>query len=317
MIPRATRRWTAQGTDAWQRAVSAAYFALDTEGEDRRAFRGDLDIWPFGPVDVTRIRCDSVLYRRAPRHLREERESSLLISVPSRSEIRFRQFSREAKCGPGGFVVERSDAPYEFAQMAGDVQWVVKVPTESLTARIGNLQRFVALSVDARQGVASYFLSSLQNATRHLDDLDPAGRESVGQHLLEMLCLALRRDDRVLDSEGSLAQAAHLHRAEEFIRANLKSFDLSPQQVAEACGLSLRYLQRLFSGAEKTVSGHIRACRLARCHEELRNPAGRDSIACIAYRWGFPDQAQFGRHYRSQYGCSPRETRQAAQRERI
>ncbi len=316
MISAAQRRWTANGTDEWQRAVSAAYFALDIESRDRGAFRGDLDIWRFGPIDITLIRCDSVLYRRAPRHLREEKDSSLLISVPSRSEINFRQFSREAKCGPGGFVVERSDAPYEFAQMAGDVQWVVKVPTESLTARIGDLQRFVALSIDARQGIASYFLSSLHNATRHMDDLDRAGRDGVGQHLLEMLSLALRQDDRVLASDGSVARTAHLQRAQEFIRANLKAADLSPQRVAEACGLSLRYLQRLFAGADETVSGHIRALRLARCQEDLRNPGVRDSVAHIAYRWGFADQAQFARHYRSHYGCSPRETRRQARAER-
>ncbi|MBA3038949.1 MAG: helix-turn-helix domain-containing protein [Alphaproteobacteria bacterium] len=28
-----------------------------------------------------------------------------------------------------------------------------------------------------------------------------------------------------------------------------------------------------------------------------------------AYRWGFSDQAQFGRHYRARYGCTPRETK--------
>jgi AraC-like DNA-binding protein len=314
MASSAIRHLSTTGLQQWARAISSTYFALDTLSSEQANFKGHMDICRLGMLEFTRIRNDGVLYRRTPSHMREERESALLITAPSQSEIEFRQFSREAKCGPGSFVIERSDAPYEFTQKRGDVMTVVKIPYEQLAARIGNLHHFVALTVDARQGVASYFLSSLQHATRHLPLIGDIAREAVGSHLLELLCIAMKQDERFLDSKSSAAQLAHLRRAEDYIRSNLKDPDLSPQRVAEACGLSLRYLQRLFAEAEQTVSGYVRACRLACCHEELKKAGPREPIASIAYRWGFSDQAQFGRHYRDHYGCTPRETRHSANR---
>lgn len=299
------------GAGRWQEAVSAAYFPLDTACGDRAAFQGALDIWPLGPLAVTRIQCDGVLYRRKAAHLRDDSESAILISIPGQARVTFRQYAREAKCPPGGFVIERSDAPYEYWHQERDTQWVVKVPADSIRARVGDLERFVALSMDARKGVAAYFMAGLRNAVEHLDGMEGAARQLAGQHLLEVLCLALRGDERVMTSQSSVVQAAHLDRAQDFIRRNLKSPGLSPQDVAGACGISLRYLQRLFAASGESVSGHIRDCRLARCDEELR-AGGRESITQIAYRWGFSDQAQFSRHYRSRFGRAPSATRQAA-----
>jgi AraC-like DNA-binding protein len=312
MASSAIQHLSATGLQQWARAISSTYFALDTLSSEPSSFRGRLDICPLGVIDLTQIRSSSVLYRRTPNHVRDEQESALLITVPSQSEIEFRQFSRQAKCGPGSFVIERSDAPYEFTQKQGDVMTVVRVPYVHLAARIGNLHRFVALTVDARQGVASYFLSSLRHAAHHLPLLDDTARDAVGSHLLELLSIAMTEDERFLDSKNSTTQVAHLHRAEDYIRRNLRDPDLSPQKVAEACGLSLRYLQRIFCDAQQTVSGYIRDCRLARCHEDLKRAGPRETIAVIAYRWGFADQAQFGRHYRDHYGCSPRQTRKSA-----
>jgi AraC-like DNA-binding protein len=299
------------GVRGWQQAVSAAYFPLAAEGRNRGDFRGELDIWNLGAVSATRIACDAVLYRREAAHLREERESSLLISVPSRAEVTFRQNGQQAKCAPGGFVIERSDAPYEYWHAKPDVQWVVKVPRESVQARIGGAERTLALSVDARSGLAAYFLSSLRVAVTHAPDLPERSRAVAGAHLLDILCLALRADARALNSAESGIRRAHLHRAEAFIDDHLREPSLTPEAVAMACGISVRYLQRLFAETGRTISSHIRDCRLSRGDEDLRRGPTVGTVASIAYRWGFSDQSQFSRLYRARYGRSPRETRAA------
>lgn len=302
------------GADGWRDRVSAAYFPLDIDCHDRTGFNGALDIWPLGPVNATRITCDAVLYRRTPRHLRDEKESSLLISVPGAAAVTFRQNASQALCRPGGFVIERSDAPYEYWHDRPDVQWVVKVPRDSVRARIGGAERFLGLSVDARSGLASYFLSSLRAAIDHAADMTGPAREAAGTHLIEVLCLALRADERALGSSETAVRQAHLQRAEQIIRAGLKDPELSPGTVAQACGISLRYLQRLFAETGRSVTGYIRDCRLVHCDEDLRRAGPAEPIAQIAYRWGFSDQAQFSRHYRAKFGRTPSETRQQPRR---
>jgi len=113
----------------------------------------------------------------------------------------------------------------------------------------------------------------------------------------------------VLGSAETAVRRAHLHRAEAFICSNLKDPALSTAKVADACGISMRYLQQLFAESSTTANGFIRDCRLVRADEDLRRKAADDSISMIAYRWGFSDQAQFSRHYRTKFGITPSEAR--------
>ncbi|WP_339947206.1 helix-turn-helix domain-containing protein [uncultured Albimonas sp.] len=299
----------------WRRAVSTTYFPLDVEFRNTNSFRGTLEGWSLGDIAISRNSCDGLLYRRHRRHFLQETDSSLLITIPELAEVGFSQGSRSTSCAPGGFLVERGDAPYEFWHGKPNSLWVLKAPSALVRSRIGPTDRIAALNFDATSGVASYFVDMVRTTGAHVDHLSPSAREAAGLHLLELLCLSIRSDERVLDSNVSSIRAAHLHRAEQYIRDNLKDPDLGPAQVAEACGISLRYLQRLFSEREQSIIGFIRDKRLNRCAEELR-AARAVSVAEIAYRWGFSDQSRFSRLYRTRFGCTPTETRRAAAAER-
>ena len=300
------------GGDAWQAAVTATYFPLDTYYHDRQAFSGGLEAWSLGLVGVSKMRCGGVSYQRHKRHFANEREASLLITIPEVSEVQFSQGSKQVRCGPGGFLVERGDAPYEFWHDQPNALWVLKLPTASVRARVRDVERFSAMSFAATQGIASLFVETVRSTVRHINELDEAAKEMLGQHIIEMFCLSITSDDRVLDSHTSSIRAAHLSRAEHYIRAHLRDPALTPQIVAEACGVSLRYLQLLFQDIDKSINGFIRDSRLDHCAEALRMTANTQTIAEIAYKWGFGDQSQFCRHYRARFGCSPRDTRREA-----
>lgn len=301
-----------RGGDNWRELVSEAYFPLDVEMRDRAGFQGSMQSWSLGAMGLSRIDCDGLIYRRHKGHFLNETSSSLLIAIPEDVEVSFVQGDRHTACKPGGFLVERGDAPYEYWHNRRNRQWVFKVPTASVRARIGPSERLGGLTFDASQGVASYFLSSLRNVVRHVADLDGGAREAAGTHMLELLCLTISNDHRVLGSNQSSIRAAHLARAEQFIRDNLRQPDLAPQSVADACGISLRYLQRLFHETDQSINAYIRERRLSRSDEDLRSTQSRTTIAEIAYRWGFADQSQFSKHYKAQFGRTPSETRREA-----
>jgi AraC-like DNA-binding protein len=303
---------TKRGGDAWQEAVTETYFPLDTEYRNRSEFTGSLETWSLGSIGVSRMQCDGLLYRRHRRHFLNERDSSVLVTIPELNEVNFVQGSRTAKCGPGGFLVERGDAPYEFWHGKRNALWVLKISSSSVRSRIGSAERIGALNFDATQGVASYFLDTVKTTVAHIDSIGESAREMAGMHILDMLCLAIRSDEKVLDSAASPIRAAHLQRAEQYIRDHLKDADLRPQSVADACGISLRYLQRLFTDSEQSINGFIRDNRLNRCAEELSNVANKRSVAEICYRWGFTDQSQFCKHYRAHFGKTPTDTRRQA-----
>jgi AraC-like DNA-binding protein len=144
------------------------------------------------------------------------------------------------------------------------------------------------------------------------DTMSPEARTMVGQQLIDLLALSIEADERTLTSGSSTVREAHLTRIESFARRNLGSMDLDPEMIARACGISTRYLHELFRDTNHTLSQWIRDQRLEACHAALRDPANRQTVAEIAYRFGFSDHAQFSRAFRSHFGLAPKELRDQA-----
>lgn len=293
----------------WDEAVSRTYFPLELTFRSSPHFSGALDVWALGKLSISRNVSDGLLYRRHERHLLHEREENYLITVPERSEIRFKQDGKDVQCRPGAFVVERSHLPYDFSYAEPNALWVLKVPSATLRARVRQPERLATLRFDATRGVGALFVDMIRLVAARVDEMDEAACELTGRQIVDLLACAVEGDDRLLTSSATSVRSAHLHRVDRFIRTNLASDGLSPQTIAQGCGISVRYLHQLFETEGTTVGAWIRRQRLLRADEALRDPACRKSISEIAYDWGFSDQAQFSRHYRAEFGCTPTDAR--------
>jgi AraC-like DNA-binding protein len=296
----------------WQDIVSRTYFPLELSFAGGHDFRGSLGAWSLGPVSVSRNVSDGLLYRRHERHLLSEREESFLITVPELAEIHFEQDGRDVRCRPGAFLIERSHLPYEFSHRDPAALWVLKVPSAVLRARISRPERLATLQFDASRSLGALFVDTLRLTGARIEEMDENARSLVGKHLVDLLAMAIEADERVLLGQATSVRNAHLYRCEHFIRTHLDDIRLSPQMVADGCGISLRYLHQIFEGEGITVCAYIRNQRLLMCDTMLRDPGCRKSISEIAYKWGFGDQAQFSRNYRSRFGCTPSEARTAS-----
>jgi AraC-like DNA-binding protein len=229
--------------------------------------------------------------------------------VPERAAIRFLQDGMDVPCRPGGFVVERSHLPYEFSDPDTNALWVLRVPASLMHQRLSIPDRFASLGFDCSQGAGRLFVDMLRLVPETIEAIHPSGREALGRQLVDLLALTFDNDPRILESRHASVKQGHLQRIEHHLRRNLTSNRLSPQAVADACGLSVRYLHQLFQEKGLSMGQWVREQRLVRCDETLRDPRSRRTIAEIAHFWGFGDQAQFSRHYKARFGRSPRDTR--------
>ena len=106
--------------------------------------------------------------------------------------------------------------------------------------------------------------------------------------------------------------------AASFIRLVMIANDTSlrnliPSELAKQFGFSTRYIQRLFSEEDCTVSRYIRRQRLEGCKKQLADPAWLNhSITEIAFNWGFNSSAHFSRVFKEEYGINAREYRKQA-----
>ena len=92
------------------------------------------------------------------------------------------------------------------------------------------------------------------------------------------------------------------------IRSGFSDPDFGPADVAAAAGISLRYLQKLFTERGSTCSEFIYSFRLDHAAHLLRRRAAQDSgrpLSEIAYACGFRDYAHFARKFRHRFGDAP------------
>jgi len=97
-------------------------------------------------------------------------------------------------------------------------------------------------------------------------------------------------------------------RVRAIIKDRFANPDLRPRDVAAEAGISLRYLQKLFTQRGSTCSGFIDSLRLDKAGRLLRRRAmasTRQPISEIAYASGFNDYNYFSQKFRRRFGYAP------------
>ncbi|MFJ9740662.1 helix-turn-helix domain-containing protein [Streptomyces sp. NPDC101166] len=101
-----------------------------------------------------------------------------------------------------------------------------------------------------------------------------------------------------------------LGRILEYVELHLTETGLSPESIARAHHISVRYLHKLFQDEGTSVGRWILRRRLEECRRDLRRHGrGSRTIAAVAGRWGFTSATHFSRVFRTAYGMSPSQWR--------
>ena len=290
----------------WRSVIGDAYFNLQLTFPTADSFRGQLDDWNLQTLRLSRLESSALSYRRLRQHC-QQLERQILVTVPLQSEVEFSQLGRDLRCQPGQFLLEYSDEPYEFRHGRSNTLLVLKLPESALQSRLGNASRYCAKEYDASTGVSRVFVEYVQMVVSHCSTAQPVALSLMGTQIIDLLALALDQAANAAQSDIGAVRSAHVARVEAFVRQHLFDAELSPQRIAQACGISLRYLHEIFRGSGYTLSEMIRLRRLQAAYEQLSAAGPLTSIAQVAYGAGFGDQAQFSRLFRNHYGLSPSE----------
>jgi len=293
-----------QASLAWKEVVATALFDLELEPKHGTEFFGRARCFDFGKIQLVRFASSAMRYRRLQRHC-SGAEPQILVSLPLSNEVEFEQFGRRTRCGHGQFLLEHSEAPYEFQYSDACDMWVLRVPEAMLQSRAGNMLRYCAIRYEARQGLGRLFRDYISLAAQHCQLDDVRHKAMIGTQLTDLLGAVLEADSRIIQSSGSAIKAAHMARMEKFIRENLADESLAPARIAAECNISVRYLHLLFKESGRTLAGWIRELRLQTAFELLQNGGAGRSVAQVAYHVGFRDHAQFSNAFRKRFGFPP------------
>jgi AraC-like DNA-binding protein len=150
----------------------------------------------------------------------------------------------------------------------------------------------------------------LQDIFEDVDELP----EHIGQLLFESALAVLT--DAIIGCENyaqvrDTVSGARLKDVLKFIELHLSDPKLSTTMVAEACGISQRYMSRLLNQNNTPFSVLVWDQRLKMAHRWLStSKPSETTIAEIAFRVGFKSPAHFSRIFKQAYSCGPREFRE-------
>jgi AraC-like DNA-binding protein len=289
---------------AWSSIIAETYFPLHLSFRSPETFRGRLSRREMGQISVSRLSTEPLQFERRPHHIKSATEEEYLVTIPLKSPVVFRQLGKEVRCDPGGFILERGDEPYRFSYESCAVLYVMKVGRQALADRIHDPDRFCAKVLNGYSGMGALFSSMVQGVHDQEMSTDYRSSSVLTRHLLELLALSLEEVGAEDPGAGSSVRTAHLRRVEQVIRDNLTNPNLSPDMIADLCGISKRYLHELFKDVNGTVSQRIRDRRLLAA-KDMMEAQPQKSIAEIAYSFGFSEQAQFSRLFKAAFGETP------------
>jgi AraC family transcriptional regulator, positive regulator of tynA and feaB len=293
--------------EAWQALVRPHGNWLDVHRDDSEAFIGTFRPQRISGLNTFVVGCNVRSLDRTLRHTRRDDMDHYLLhfKASGRSKCTLVQNDRAIEISAGGWAFIDMSQPYSFITGNAFGQCVpLRLPRRTVISHLGREPKGnVGWGSDA---LAARLLTRLVLDSAEECDTPIASTEHYMQLAVYDLLGAL------LASSDLLTYSSHnekmFRRVSNIVKSNFTDPGLRPQDVATEAGISLRYLQKLFTARGTTCSSFIQSLRLDHAARLVRLRNGTKSgqpLIDIAYASGFQDYGHFTRSFRRRFGHSP------------
>jgi len=295
-------------------AVCRSLVSLSVDITDVDGFTAYVRARPLGVLRMTEVRSQPQIVHRTPRLINADDERYLKVGMLLTGRCVVTQHGREAVLGPGDLVCYDTAAPYGFRMQSPFALAVFMLPATHVEHRLRGFDQVTATAFSGREGLGAVVAEMLRALHAGAESITGEAALHVGDAAVNLVAaLVAQRSGRPLDE--SAGAAALRARVRCHIEERLADPGLTAADIAAACGISIRYLYKLFEFEGTAVSTWIRNRRLDQVERDLADPRlAHRSIACIVARWGFADAPAFSRTFRARRGITAREFRVLALR---
>ena len=210
---------------------------------------------------------------------------------------------REFTLRPGALAVLRLDEPFFSADGMNQKRFTnVHLPMAALRAMVPGLDDMVAREL-APGGALSLAMDYSEMLLRHPLAVDEAGL-AIATHLLDLAAIGLgARGEVATQARRGGLRAVRLKAVLMILRKRFAEPDFSAQKLANATGLSERYVNELLYEAGASFTVRLTELRLRKAAELLA--CGERRVSDVAFDCGFNDLSYFNRCFRRRFGLTP------------
>ncbi|WP_176086146.1 helix-turn-helix domain-containing protein [Martelella sp. HB161492] len=218
--------------------------------------------------------------------------------------------NREMAIPQGSMIIYDAAEPYELEFDGASQSLVLTIPKSDLLKRVTDLQ----MHIDEQIRYDPHKVAMLAGLMGGLLASPVGQRQSVLDGLAESVISLLVAtlydcDETVSHGAATFGTAATLQRIKAYIKTHIDDPDLNPVKTADAMGITVSYLHKIFLQNNTTLMQYVLAERLELCRRDIAKADRTGGISQVAYNWGFNDASHFSRSFRKRFGISPREYR--------
>ncbi len=293
--------------EAWREWYSSVFEVIpkDQMGD---WFPGEIRLWNFGGLAMSRTIAPSSQILRTKGHLRREPVDHWVISYCARGAHLAKTADTEVEVPAG--------TPYlwslgqEFLHERTHVDRVQFLVARDAFRDIGSLLDAACGSVLATP--LGHLLGDYMMAfERRLPELTEADFPRIATAVGPMVAAAVAPSAERVAAAKRQIDLGRKERVRKAVRKHLRTPTLGPKNLGRLVGMSRSNLYRLFEDTGG-VARYIQRERLLEARAVLSDPSTTRSISAIAEDLCFADASSFGRTFKREFSYSPSELRSAA-----
>jgi len=294
--------------DLLQEDVRKAHVYVATEVRDQPIQNFTCRELPLGRLQLFDISIDPIVIYRRFRDIAQDANDDYLLATQVEGTVLIKQGDIEFTQQPGSLTLMSAGEPYSVIHTQQSHRLILHIPNTVYGERIlGNKKetQFRARLLP-EGGLVTIVHSMLKSLAFEDDKLTNTEQYTLAESLLELASAIVRSDTDKEFEKQHTKQSALFRRTLEYLEANFMNSELTPEIVAKANGISMRYLHSLFQQSGISVSRWLWERRLKAAREDLIDPdMSHMRISEIAFRRGFNDPAHFSRTFRNRFDISP------------
>jgi AraC-like DNA-binding protein len=264
---------------------------------------------PFAWKEDLRTITAPIVLERLPQEPTEISHDCYFVVVLTSGQYKLQQGSREVYLQPGEMTFydatqpHRIELPREFSKV------LISIPRQLLQQRVPDIGNLTANKIPTAQGVGAVAATTIQSTVEHLHEMERHDFLKLREHVLDLFALSAGQMSKQSPCLSGYREMT-LRRVKRFIAAHMSDHELNALRIAEATGLSIRYLNNLFNHEHTSLMRYLTRERLEACRCCLLNEKYKGvPISTIAVHHGFKNMSHFSRVFKQIYGVSPRDFR--------
>ena len=267
-------------------------------------FRAAIAQEPFADSLFGELRYDPCSGVRDREEIARSPEDYVCLTIYEEGAMRMIQHGRTIDAKAGDFMLWDASTPSSFECLAPTRCKLIWLPQRVFRRHGASFDALADQVIPASSTVATLVGHHLRQLHQLVAAFHDRQKSQVFEASIEFILSCL--PDQHATADLTRQQEILVARARREIEARMsKGSDITPAAIADALGISVRYLHRLFALTGQSLLEYAKAQRLERARRMLARGDCRMNIAEIAQDVGFYDSSHFNKAFKRRFGVAP------------